>query len=111
MNELLKKFLSRKFLIAVANFAMAIGAIVLGEGDPNLVLAGMVWAAVSGAVYVIVEGINDGKSISAEYKYYLNPAADALIDLVDVYEEKFGATATTDLIQEITASVQEKFLK
>lgn len=61
----MSKFLSRKFLIAVAAFLGSIGASIAGLciAIPALTITGLICSIVSAALYAACEAYVDGKAV------------------------------------------------
>ena len=105
--EFMKKFASRKFLMASASFAMSVAAIVFGEGNEAVQLAGSIGAVVSPVVYMLVEAWVDGKAL--KLNEYVPTVSTAVYDLVQVYEDKYGETGISNLVQDLAVVIKKNF--
>lgn len=105
--ELLKKFASRKFIAAAASFAFSIAAIIWGQDNQWVQIVGAVGVIIAPVVYMLVEAWVDGKSVSAQQ--YVPTVADAVYDLVQVYEDKYGETGVTNFMQDLSDLVKNHF--
>lgn len=104
--EILRKFASRKFIAAAATFAMSIAAVILGEGNEWIQIAGAVGAIIAPTVYMFVEAWVDGKAVAVVQE--VPSFAIALYNLIDVFEMKYGASKASDLAQALLLTVAEQ---
>lgn len=67
MQEFIRKVTSRKFLIAVAAFLASIATTCQGFASQNdtVAVAGIICAALSGAIYAACEAYVDGQSVKS----------------------------------------------
>lgn len=105
--ELLKKFASRKFIMAAASFAFSVAAIIWGQDNPWVQLAGAVGAIIAPVVYMLVEAWVDGKAIGAQE--YVPTVANAVDELIQVYEDRYGENNITNFMQDLSHLVENHF--
>ena len=105
--EFFKKFLSRKFLAALGVFGLNVFVAIYGEGETSQLIA-QVGAVLTAVIYMLTEAWLDNKALSL--KTAVPTVADALYDLISIYEEKNGANGVSDLVQEMAMIIKKFFV-
>ena len=105
--ELLKKFASRKFIMALASFGMSIAAVVWGQDNQWVQLVGAAGAVLAPVVYILAEAWIDGKNINTTE--FVPTIATAVNDLVQIYENRYGENEISNFMQDLTALVNHHF--
>ena len=105
MNEIIRKFTSRKFIAAAATFIGAL-LVALNVEEGTIQLIAVIATVIAPLFYIAVEGYLDGKNIGTEY---IPTIATTLHDLIDVYEMEKGETGMTNFLQDIAKLVAAHF--
>lgn len=97
MNEILKKLLSRKFIAAVAGFAVGAG-MALGGLDGNIIAscAGAAMSCISVGAYIITEGRIDAAAVKAALEN-VQEAGEAIIN-----SDKGGSVTDPKALPEVS---------
>lgn len=105
MNEIIRKFTSRKFIAAAATFVGAL-LVALNVEEGTIQLIATIATIVAPLFYIAVEGYLDGKNIGTNY---IPTLADTIHDLIDVYEMEKGETGLTNFLQDIAKVIAANF--
>lgn len=100
MKDLLSKFLSRKFVAALALFIVSALAVFNVDSEIVKTIAS-VGTILAPMFYILVEGYLDGKSI--KLGAVVPTMATAVANLIQVYEDNYGENDISNFVQDLAA--------